>query len=109
MIADKIHEKHLEKLIKRFRVEGTGGLRLSDIDPTDTCGIDIGKAAAKDLIADGVRHLTDMQEKLYAQDRWALLIVLQGMDAAGKDGVVKHVVSGLNPRGCEVHAFRPPT
>jgi PPK2 family polyphosphate:nucleotide phosphotransferase len=97
------------KLIKRFRIETPRGFRLADFDPADTCGIDIGKSAAKDMIADGLRHLTVMQQKLYAQNRWALLIVLQGMDASGKDGVVKHVMSGLNPQGCEVHAFRAPT
>jgi len=97
------------KLIKHFRIETPRGFRLADVDPADTCGIDIGKSAAKDLIADGLRHLTVMQQKLYAQNRWALLIVLQGMDASGKDGVVKHVMSGLNPQGCEVHAFRAPT
>jgi PPK2 family polyphosphate:nucleotide phosphotransferase len=100
---------NLAKLIKRFRVEGAGGFKLSDIDPADTCGLDIGKSAAKDVIADGLRHLTAMQAKLYAQNRWTLLIILQGIDAAGKDGVVKHVMSGLNPQGCEVHAFRAPT
>src|SRR5262252_3308541 len=97
------------KLIKRFRVEEAHRFRLADFDPADTCGIDIGKAAAKDMIADGLRHLTAMQEKLYAQNRWALLVVLQGMDASGKDGIVKHVMSGLNPQGCEVHAFKVPT
>ena len=97
------------KLIKRFRIESAHSFRLADFDPADTCGIDIGKSAAKDMIADELRHLTAMQEKLYAQNRWALLIVLQGMDASGKDGVVKHVMSGLNPQGCEVHAFRAPT
>src|SRR6266851_2265327 len=100
---------NLAKLIKRFRIDQAHSFRLADFDPADTCGIDIGKSAAKDMIADGLRHLTAMQEKLYAQNRWALLIVLQGMDAAGKDGVVKHVMSGLNPQGCEVHAFRAPT
>src|SRR6266851_281890 len=100
---------NLAKLIKRFRIDKANGFRLADFDPADTCGMDIGKSAAKDMIADGLRHLTAMQEKLYAQNRWALLIVLQGMDAAGKDGVVKHVMSGLNPQGCEVHAFRAPT
>jgi PPK2 family polyphosphate:nucleotide phosphotransferase len=100
---------NLEKLIKRFRVEGAGGFKLSRFDPADTCGLDIGKSAAEEMIAGGLRHLTAMQEKLYAQNRWALLIVLQGMDAAGKDGVVKHVMSGLNPQACEVHAFKAPT
>jgi PPK2 family polyphosphate:nucleotide phosphotransferase len=97
------------KRIKSFRVEKAGGFQLSDFDPADTCGLDIGKAAAKDMIADGLRHLTAMQEKLYAQDRWAILIILQGMDASGKDGVIKHVMAGLNPQGCEVHAFKQPS
>jgi PPK2 family polyphosphate:nucleotide phosphotransferase len=95
--------------LKRFRIEKAHGFRLADFDPADTCGMDIGKSAAKDMIADGLRHLAAMQEKLYAQNSWALLIVLQGMDASGKDGVVKHVMSGLNPQGCEVHAFKAPT
>jgi PPK2 family polyphosphate:nucleotide phosphotransferase len=97
------------KLIKRFQIEKARGFRLADFDPADTCGMDIGKSAAKDMIGEGLRHLTAMQEKLYAQNRWALLVILQGMDAAGKDGVVKHVMSGLNPQGCEVHTFRKPT
>jgi PPK2 family polyphosphate:nucleotide phosphotransferase len=97
------------KLIKRFRIEKTHGFHLVDVDPADTCGLDMGKAAAEDMLAGGLRHLTAMQEKLFAQNRWALLVVLQGMDAAGKDGVVKHVMSGLNPQGCEVHSFRTPT
>jgi PPK2 family polyphosphate:nucleotide phosphotransferase len=97
------------KLTKRFRIDKADGFRLSDFDPADTCGLDLGKSAAKDMIADGLRHLTAMQEKLYAQNRWALLVILQGVDAAGKDGVIKHVMSGLNPEGCEVHAFRTPT
>jgi PPK2 family polyphosphate:nucleotide phosphotransferase len=100
---------NFSKLIKRFRIEGAAGFRLADIDPADTCGLDIGKSAAKDMIADGLKQLTALQEKLYVQDRWALLVVLQGMDAAGKDGVIRHVMSGLSPQGCEVHAFREPT
>jgi PPK2 family polyphosphate:nucleotide phosphotransferase len=97
------------RLIKRFRIDKAHGFRLPDFDPADTCGLDLGKAAAEDMIAGGLRHLTAMQEKLFAQNRWALLVILQGMDAAGKDGVVKHVMSGLNPQGCEVHSFRTPT
>ena len=97
------------KLIKRFRIESAAGFKLADIDPADTCGYDIGKSAAKDMIADGLKQLSALQEKLYAQDRWALLVVLQGMDAAGKDGVIKHVMSGPSPQGCEVHAFKEPT
>jgi PPK2 family polyphosphate:nucleotide phosphotransferase len=97
------------KLTKRFRIDKAHGFRLPDFDPADTCGIDLGKAAAEDMIAGGLRHLTAMQEKLFAQNNWALLVILQGMDAAGKDGVIKHVMSGLNPQGCEVHSFRTPT
>jgi PPK2 family polyphosphate:nucleotide phosphotransferase len=97
------------KLIKRFRIEKTHGFHLADIDPSDTGGLDIGKAEAKDMLAGGLQHLSAMQEKLFAQDRWALLIILQGIDTAGKDGVIKHVMSGLNPQGCEVHSFRTPT
>src|SRR5262249_53897210 len=97
------------KLIKRFHIEKAHGFRLRDFDPADTGGLDIGKSAAEDMIADGLHHLTAMQEKLYAQNRWAMLIILQGMDAAGKDGVIKHVMSGLNPQGCEVHAFKRPS
>src|ERR1700716_2611272 len=97
------------KLIKRFRIQGAAGFALSDIDPADTCGYDIGKSAAKEMIAEGLKQLAALQEKLYAQDRWALLVVLQGMDASGKDGVIKHVMSGLNPQGCEVHPFKLPS
>jgi PPK2 family polyphosphate:nucleotide phosphotransferase len=97
------------KLIKRFRVDKADGFKLADVDPADTCGLNLGKCAAEDVIAGGLRHLTAMQEKLFAQNRWAVLVILQGMDAAGKDGVVKHVMSGLNPQGCEVHSFRTPT
>ncbi|MBO0752044.1 MAG: polyphosphate kinase 2 family protein [Bradyrhizobiaceae bacterium] len=97
------------KLTKRLRIEKTHGFRLADFDPAETGGLDIGKAAAEDMLAGGLRHLTAMQRKLFAQDRWALLVILQGIDAAGKDGVIKHVMSGLNPQGCEVHSFRTPT
>jgi PPK2 family polyphosphate:nucleotide phosphotransferase len=97
------------KLIKRFRIDKADGFKLADVDPADTCGLNLGKCAAEDVIAGGLRHLTAMQEKLFAQNRWAVLVILQGMDAAGKDGVVKHVMSGLNPQGCEVHSFRTPT
>jgi PPK2 family polyphosphate:nucleotide phosphotransferase len=107
--AHDIRRMNFAKLIKRFRIETTRGFHLADVDPADTCGLDMGKAAAQDMLASGLRHLTVMQEKLFAQNRWALLIVLQGIDAAGKDGVIKHVMSGLNPQGCEVHSFRTPT
>jgi PPK2 family polyphosphate:nucleotide phosphotransferase len=97
------------KHIKRFRVDSGHGFKLADFDPADTGGLDIDKSAAKDMIAAGLAGLTAMHDKLYAQNRWALLVVLQGVDTAGKDGVIKHVMSGLNPQGCEVHAFKTPT
>src|SRR6185369_10428118 len=75
----------------------------------DTCGLDIEKADAKALLADGVERLAALQEKLYAQDRWSVLAVFQAMDAAGKDGAVKHVMSGVNPQGCQVHSFKAPS
>jgi PPK2 family polyphosphate:nucleotide phosphotransferase len=99
----------LSKYIKRFRVESGHRFRLDDFDPADTGGLDIGKTAAKEIIAAGLANLASMQEMLFAAGKWALLIVLQGVDAAGKDGVIKHVMSGLNPQGCEVHAFKTPT
>ena len=99
----------LEKIIKRFRVDRSDKFRLADVDPADTCGLDIEKADAKALLADGVERLAALQEKLYAQDRWSVLIVLQAMDAAGKDGAIKHVMSGVNPQGCQVHSFKAPS
>jgi len=99
----------LEKIIKRFRVDRPDKFRLADVDPADTCGLDIEKADAKALLADGVERLAALQEKLYAQDRWSVLAVFQAMDAAGKDGAIKHVMSGVNPQGCQVHSFKAPS
>jgi PPK2 family polyphosphate:nucleotide phosphotransferase len=99
----------LAKIIKRFRIDKPDKFRLADIDCADTCGLDIEKAEAKAMLADGVARLAALQEKLYAQDRWSVLVVLQAMDAAGKDGAVKHVMSGVNPQGCQVHAFKQPS
>src|SRR3954468_16515925 len=99
----------LAKMIKRFRIDKPDKLRLADFDPADTCGLDIQKADAKAMLADGVERLAGLQEKLYAQNRWAVLVVFQAMDAAGKDGAIKHVMSGVNPQGCQVHAFKAPS
>src|ERR1044072_4231439 len=97
------------KIIKRFRIDKPDKFRLADIGPSDSGGLDIDKAEARAMLADGVERLSALQEKLYAQDRWSVLIVLQAMDAAGKDGAVKHVMSGVNPQGCQVHAFKQPS
>jgi PPK2 family polyphosphate:nucleotide phosphotransferase len=99
----------LTKIIKKFRVDKPGKFRLSDFDCADTYGLDIEKAEAKAMLADGVERLAALQEKLYAQNRWAVLAVFQAMDAAGKDGAIKHVMSGINPQGCQVHAFKQPS
>src|ERR1700692_363444 len=82
--------------------------RLKDFHPGDTDGVKSKKHAEKLLVASSATA-SQMQEKLYAQDRWALLLIFQGMDAAGKDGAVKHVMSGVNPQGCEVHSFKTPS
>src|SRR5262249_29351752 len=83
--------------------------RLADCDTAHTHGIDCDKDAAKQQLADDVERLRDLQQRLYAQHRWAVLVVLQGMDASGKDGLVKHVMSGIDPQGCDVHAFKAPS
>src|SRR5258707_9908453 len=97
-----------EKLLKAFRVDDPDRFRLATIDPADTGGLDLDKDDAKAMLATDLQHLGDLQERLYADDRWAVLIVLQAMDAAGKDGVIKHVMTGLNPQGCVVHPFKAP-
>src|ERR1700730_2520851 len=99
----------LTKIIKRFRIDRPDKFRLADYNPADTCGLDIEKAEAKALLADGIERLSALQEKLYAQNRWSVLAVFQAMDAAGKDGAIKHVMSGVNPQGCQVHAFKAPS
>jgi PPK2 family polyphosphate:nucleotide phosphotransferase len=97
------------EITKRFRVADGRKFRLADIDPSDTCGIDIEKDEAKALLAKGTKRLAELQERLYAQHQWAILVVLQGLDAAGKDSVIKHVMSEVNPQGCDVHSFKAPS
>ena len=100
--------KNVRKLLKRYRVEDGRKFRLSDYDPGDTAGHLIDKKDADALLALGVRRLSDQQEKLYAQDEWAMLCVLQAIDAAGKDGTIKHVMSGVNPQGVQITSFKAP-
>src|SRR5438128_1789045 len=99
----------LTKVVKKFRIDKPDKFRLSNFEPADNCGIDIDKAEAKAMLANGVERLSALQEKLYAQNRWSVLIVFQAMDAAGKDSAIKHVMSGVNPQGCQVHAFKAPS
>jgi PPK2 family polyphosphate:nucleotide phosphotransferase len=98
---------NLSDLANPFRIEQGDMFRLSGHKTDETCGL--GKDEGKDMLDEALKRLRDMQEKLYAQDRYAILIVLQAMDAAGKDGVIEHVMGGLNPQGCEVHAFKQPS
>jgi PPK2 family polyphosphate:nucleotide phosphotransferase len=99
----------IPKHIKQYCIEHGKGFRLADVDPGDTGGLDIDKAAAKNILAEDIKRLSDLQELLYAEHRWALLAILQGMDASGKDSAVAHVMSGVNPQGCDVHPFKRPT
>jgi PPK2 family polyphosphate:nucleotide phosphotransferase len=99
----------LEHIAHRFRIDKPQHFRLADHDPAEVCGLSLDKSKAKAMLADGIARLTALQEKLYASDRWSVLIVLQAMDAAGKDSVIKHVMTGLNPQGVEVHAFKQPS
>ena len=93
---------------KPYRIEDGSKFRLKDFDPGDTSGVKSKQRAEAELVR-GVERLAELQDKLYAQDRWAVLIVLQGMDAAGKDSVIKHVMAGINPQGCEVFSFKQPS
>jgi len=97
------------KFTKRYRVDDPDSFRLKDWDPGDTNHLDIEKDEAKKLLAEGVKRLSELQERLYAQDRWAVLLIFQAMDAAGKDSAIEHVMKGINPQGCEVHSFKQPS
>jgi PPK2 family polyphosphate:nucleotide phosphotransferase len=93
-----------------YRVTSGRRFRLKDCDPGDTLGYGPGsKARSRELLQRGVALLAEYQEMLYAQDRWAVLLMFQAMDAAGKDGAIKHVMSGVNPQGCQVYSFKAPT
>src|SRR5262245_27727907 len=97
------------KLAKPIRVPDEG-FRLKDIDPDDTLDLTAeDKPRAKEALAAGVSALAELQGMLYAQDRWSVLLIFQAMDAAGKDGAIKHVMSGINPQGCQVFSFKAPT
>ena len=97
----------LGKLAKPYRVEDGKHFRLFDFDPADTGKIRSKQDAAAEL-QQGIDQLIDLQDKLYAQHQWALLLIFQAMDAAGKDGTIKHVMSGVNPAGCEIYSFKAP-
>jgi PPK2 family polyphosphate:nucleotide phosphotransferase len=97
-------------LSKPFRVRDGRGFRLRDFDPADTLDFKAeDKPRGQEALQMGVEALAGLQEMLYAQDRWAVLLIFQAMDAAGKDGTIKHVMSGVNPQGCQVFSFKTPT
>jgi PPK2 family polyphosphate:nucleotide phosphotransferase len=98
-----------KRFVKPYRVDKPKRFRLADCDPADCGGLTYDKAEAKAELAEGVARLAELQERLYAQNEWALLVVFQAMDAAGKDGAIEHVFSGVNPQGCEVTSFKAPT
>jgi len=98
-----------KKLIKRYRIDHPRDFRLNDYDPADTNDLEMDKERAKTILAQDIVRLEQLQELLYAQSHWAVLMIFQAMDAAGKDGAIKHVMSGINPQGCEVHAFKQPS
>lgn len=97
------------KYVAPYRISKGKGFRLKDFDPGDTCGLQLDKSEATDLLHGGSAWLAEEQDMLYAQDRWSLLLVFQAMDAAGKDGTIKHVMSGVNPQGCQVFSFKQPS
>jgi len=102
--------KDARSFAKPFRVTDGQGFRLKDVDPGDTLEFDSGdKPRAKEALAMGIEALAELQDMLYAQDRWAVLLIFQAMDAAGKDGTIKHVMSGVNPQGCQVTSFKAPS
>lgn len=95
-------------LVGRYRVKHGRKFRLANYDPADTRHPDL-EQNADELLHRGITRLSEMQDKLYAQDRWALLLIFQAMDAAGKDSVIEHVMSGVNPQGCQVYSFKQPS
>jgi PPK2 family polyphosphate:nucleotide phosphotransferase len=99
----------IQKYVHPFRITKGKRFRLKDFDPGETCGLNLAKGEAADLLRRGNDWLAEEQEMLYAQDRWSLLLVFQAMDAAGKDGTIKHVMSGVNPQGCQVFSFKQPS
>src|SRR3974377_2532459 len=100
---------HIRKLVHPFRVTEGDGFRLKDFDPANTGGLTLDKGEAAELLEHGIDWLGEKQDMLYAQDQWSLLLIFQAMDAAGKDGTIKHVMSGVNPQGCQGFSFKQPS
>lgn len=102
--------KRVKSLTEPFRVDDGRKFRLKDVDPGDTLHFKSeDKTAVKEALVNGIEVLRELQDKLYAQDQWAILLIFQALDAAGKDGAIKHVMSGINPQGCQVFSFKGPS
>jgi PPK2 family polyphosphate:nucleotide phosphotransferase len=99
---------NIKKLADSYRIDHGKDFKLKDYDPADT-GDWRSKEHAEEALQEGIARMTDLQDKLYAQDRWSVLLIFQAMDAAGKDGAIKHVMSGINPEGCQVYSFKAPS
>jgi len=108
MLKKEVREQ-IQKYVHPFRITKGKDFQLKDFDPADTCGVKMDKGEAAELLEKGTEWLAEEQDMLYAQDRWAVLLVFQAMDAAGKDGTIKHVMSGINPQGCQVFSFKQPS
>lgn len=102
--------KRVKKFTKPYRITDGKEFRLKHFDPADTLNLNTeDKPKAQEALQNGIELLAEFQDKLYAQDRWSILLIFQAMDAAGKDGAIKHVMSGINPQGCQVFSFKAPT
>src|SRR6516164_7564193 len=99
----------IQKYVHPFRITKGNGFKLTDFDPGDTRGLRLDKGEATDLLQTSTVWLAEEQDMLSAQKSWSLLLVFQAMDAAGKDGTIKHVMSGVNPQGCQVFSFKQPS
>jgi PPK2 family polyphosphate:nucleotide phosphotransferase len=109
--ADMKKKKFLRRtaeIAEAHRIREGMKFRLREFDPRETRGVESEKAAGE-MLEQGVETLRGLQERLYAQDRWGVLVILQGLDASGKDGTIKHVMSGVNPQGCTVSSFKAPS
>lgn len=109
VIKDEVMKK-ISRFIEPYKITNGKTFKMSDIDPADTHDLGSeGKAEAKELLAQGTQYLSQLQDVLYAQDKWGVLLIFQAMDAAGKDSTIKHVMSGVNPQGCQVYSFKRPS
>ena len=108
MLEHDIRDR-IQKLVHPFRITKGESFRLKEFDPADTGGMTLDKAQGAELVQLGTKWLAEEQDMLYAQDRWSLLLIFQAMDAAGKDSTIKHVMSGVNPQGCQVFSFKQPS